>query len=75
MTLFCCLKCGTSILQNRPTYDETTKDSFRNKEFNNHMQTVLKIIWARHFYVVCFNIKHSTIDVLDNNAVEDKVNI
>ncbi|MFS7931479.1 hypothetical protein Hanom_Chr04g00356461 [Helianthus anomalus] len=96
-TLFCCLKCGTLILQNRPTYDETTKVSYRHKEFNRNMATVLKnacfkedtkdryiedyelvfvlITWARHFYVICFNIKHSRVDVLDNNVVEDYLSI
>ncbi|MFS7911191.1 hypothetical protein Hanom_Chr02g00115161 [Helianthus anomalus] len=33
------------------------------------------IIWARNFYVVCFNIKNKRVDVLDNSIVEDKLSI
>ncbi|MFS8000622.1 hypothetical protein Hanom_Chr12g01180511 [Helianthus anomalus] len=33
------------------------------------------IIWDRHYYIVCFNIKHERVDVLDNNANEDKLGI
>ncbi|MFS7953562.1 hypothetical protein Hanom_Chr07g00620151 [Helianthus anomalus] len=30
---------------------------------------------AKHFFVVCFNLKHSRVDVLDNSTIEDKLSI
>ncbi|MFS7904587.1 putative Ulp1 protease family catalytic domain, papain-like cysteine peptidase superfamily [Helianthus anomalus] len=86
----------TEIMLNHLAY-ETTKESYRYREFKTNMAAVLNnsrfkgdwkdrnikdyelvfvpIIWKRHFYVVCFNLKHSRVDILDNNAKEDKLSI
>ncbi|MFS8005420.1 hypothetical protein Hanom_Chr13g01237141 [Helianthus anomalus] len=42
---------------------------------NEYELVFVPIIWEKHFYVVCFNLKHYIVEVLDNNAVEDKLNI
>ncbi|MFS7995129.1 putative papain-like cysteine peptidase superfamily [Helianthus anomalus] len=51
------------------------KGDQKNRYIKDYELVFVPIIWARHFYIVCFNIKHSRVDVLDNNAVEDDLSI
>ncbi|MFS7914879.1 putative Ulp1 protease family catalytic domain, papain-like cysteine peptidase superfamily [Helianthus anomalus] len=51
------------------------KGDQKDRNIINYELVFVPIIWTRHFYVVCFNIKHHRVDVLDNSAVEDKLSI
>ncbi|MFS7914257.1 putative papain-like cysteine peptidase superfamily [Helianthus anomalus] len=51
------------------------KEDWKDRKINEYDLVFLPIIWGRHFYVACFNIKHNRVDVLNNINVEDKLNI
>ncbi|MFS7992680.1 putative papain-like cysteine peptidase superfamily [Helianthus anomalus] len=51
------------------------KGEQKNRNIKEYELVFVPIIWKRHFYVVCFNLKHSRVDVSDNSAVEDTFNI
>ncbi|KAF5769442.1 putative papain-like cysteine peptidase superfamily [Helianthus annuus] len=51
------------------------KEDRKDRKINEYDLVFLPIIWQRHFYVGCFNIKHSRVGVLDNTVVEDTLSI
>ncbi|MFS7930497.1 putative papain-like cysteine peptidase superfamily [Helianthus anomalus] len=51
------------------------KEDRKDRKINEYDLVFLPIIWQRHFYVVCFNIKHSRVDVLYNSAGGDTLSI
>ncbi|MFS8024993.1 putative papain-like cysteine peptidase superfamily [Helianthus anomalus] len=51
------------------------KGEKKDKNIKDYELVFVPIIWARHFYVVCFNIKHESVNVLDNSGAEDDLSI
>ncbi|KAJ0435663.1 hypothetical protein HanIR_Chr17g0895761 [Helianthus annuus] len=51
------------------------KEDKKDRYIQDYELVFMPIIWARHFYVICFNLKHSKVDVLDNSVVEDDLSI
>ncbi|MFS8021353.1 putative papain-like cysteine peptidase superfamily [Helianthus anomalus] len=49
--------------------------SKKTGKINEYELVFVPIKWEKHFYVVCFNLKHSRVDILDNIVVEDKLSI
>ncbi|MFS7991586.1 putative Ulp1 protease family catalytic domain, papain-like cysteine peptidase superfamily [Helianthus anomalus] len=51
------------------------KEDQKDRKINEYDLVFVPIIWKKNFYVVCFNLKHNRVDVLDNNAGRDTPSI
>ncbi|MFS7965803.1 putative papain-like cysteine peptidase superfamily [Helianthus anomalus] len=51
------------------------KEDRKDRKINEYDLVLVPIIWQKHFYVACFNLKHSRVDVLDKSAGGNILNI
>ncbi|MFS7932021.1 putative Ulp1 protease family catalytic domain, papain-like cysteine peptidase superfamily [Helianthus anomalus] len=55
--------------------DARFKEDLKDKKIKDYDLVFMPIIWQRHFYVICFNLKSYKVDVLDNSAQYDDLSI
>ncbi|MFS8003840.1 putative Ulp1 protease family catalytic domain, papain-like cysteine peptidase superfamily [Helianthus anomalus] len=55
--------------------DARFKEDLKGKIIKDYELVFIPIIWARHFYVIYFNLKSYKVDVLENSAHCDGLSI
>ncbi|MFS7947263.1 putative papain-like cysteine peptidase superfamily [Helianthus anomalus] len=55
--------------------DPHFKGDLKDRMINNYDQVFIPIIWAKHFYVICFNLQSYKVDILDNSAAKDNLSV
>ncbi|MFS8009166.1 putative Ulp1 protease family catalytic domain, papain-like cysteine peptidase superfamily [Helianthus anomalus] len=55
--------------------DARSKKDLKDITINDYDLIFMPIIWSKHFYIICFNLRSYKVDVLDNSASYDDKSI